>query len=839
MLRLSLKIDGKLQYNIPPWLKSLNIDPTAPLSSLDVARILMNYCDHRIEENNAEERYRIDEELKAIINTLGSLAKTFRAHADSTDTVLADIALKMNTFSLYFEQLLNNIKSGLHDAFFKVGSDMRKVFCSIKSLGSHENHSSTESNHIHENLVSAANEFSSWPSVSHPPGYLSPHSLPRDPSLHHHERDRLEPSTENEEQLVYNIDSDHDVNIPQLDGAPAVLPGPSNDTTTRTTNFVFNKIKQIEKIKKDADINDYIVTVNNNDQNSTIKCSTGFYMQVARASLGTLKDNSVLSCGDIAIKVDKITISKDQLGTESTKLIQFSFMNGQRSIGGVAVHLHHSNRTVQIQGSAVMPDSSRAALWFLNFVLLRFKDQARAKNFEIKNTNATFRNSVTSHKSNTDIHSQNPDVNSSCMECNRGFNTQSKPSRCTKCENFFHKTNCLREHKKICHAKPSQSKGNEQTHVSASLATDVCIPTYTQSLIPNLRTSLTFVPSNSSSSQSLNSTLENSPSATFIPVSQPSLRTLATSSATSIVTTTTVSQSRIMCNPSSVAPPRSPIPTTTVTSSPTTTHEPETNHPGGSRDYVPPALSPLVTATNPPKPKKKSKVSLSITPDQARINFLQTELAGAQARIVQLDANLKEKDQRVTILTAKIKVLEDENTKAVYDKYFPHASNVRTPPDPHADKPTSPLNTTARCLSCSRAPPVCGYHCQPPSHCQYQPQRCSPHQTCPQLPNSDTLLSAINNLKADINDLKKVSVSLQSSFETLKVSSISATSPFEELGPEEPDQIAKTPPVSTTSETADISVASIEEFMETVDDAVENDEVSCTLNYPVPTTHQQ
>ena len=191
------------------------------------------------------------------------------------------------------------------------------------------------------------------------------------------------------------------------------------------------------------------------DQNATIKCSTGFYIQVARASLGSFYDHSVLACGDIAITVDKNIVTKDQVGTEATRLVHFSFMSEQRNLGSVTVHLHHSSRTIQIQGSAVMPDSTRAALWFLNnIILVRFKEQAKAKNFAVKSTNAAvLRSTPGSHPHSTiSAHSSN-----SCFSCNRGFNTQSKPSKCSSCKNFFHKTNCLKEHMKICHSSSLES----------------------------------------------------------------------------------------------------------------------------------------------------------------------------------------------------------------------------------------------------------------------------------------------------------------------------------------------------------------------------------------------
>ena len=135
------------------------------------------------------------------------------------------------------------------------------------------------------------------------------------------------------------------------------------------------------KIKeKDASINDFDVTVNNTDQNATIKCSSGFYIQVAKGCFVSLLNSSVFTKDKIAITVKSITMTNEQSGLESTRLIHFSFMNEENILGGVAVHLHHSTRTIQIQGSQIMPDSARAALWFLNnFVTDRFKELAKTK----------------------------------------------------------------------------------------------------------------------------------------------------------------------------------------------------------------------------------------------------------------------------------------------------------------------------------------------------------------------------------------------------------------------------------------------------------------------------
>ena len=145
-------------------------------------------------------------------------------------------------------------------------------------------------------------------------------------------------------------------------------------------------------------------------------------------------------------------------GLEATKLISFSFMSEQKFLGSVKVHLHHSTRTIQIQGSSIMPDSSRAAVWFLkNLILVRFKDQAKAKNFSIRNTNAAILTAFSSRASSPKISTKS---SNSCLSCNSLFDTRSKPSKCVNCGNFLHKTNCLKDHMKVCHlpsTKPPSS----------------------------------------------------------------------------------------------------------------------------------------------------------------------------------------------------------------------------------------------------------------------------------------------------------------------------------------------------------------------------------------------
>ena len=159
----------------------------------------------------------------------------------------------------------------------------------------------------------------------------------------------------------------------------------------RTANYILNQDKQVKGIYADAKIPDYDVNVNCNDENCCIKCSTGFYKVVVKPFFSSLAQHSVLSCMDIALTVSEMKITNDKNNIEALRFFRFQLMNHQENIGVVTIHLHHSNRNVQIQGGSTMPDSSKAAVWFAkNFLIPRFHDQANLKKFLIKRTNEAF-----------------------------------------------------------------------------------------------------------------------------------------------------------------------------------------------------------------------------------------------------------------------------------------------------------------------------------------------------------------------------------------------------------------------------------------------------------------
>ena len=112
-------------------------------------------------------------------------------------------------------------------------------------------------------------------------------------------------------------------------------------------------------------------------------------------------------------------------------------------IGVVRVHLRHTTRLVQVQGSAKMPDKTTAAVWFTEQVLSdKFRQLAKARSFKITEFNEKILEMSRSH---------HQAVNSGkfCSQCNSLFVGQSKPAQCSRCQHLVHRK-CIKDHSTSC-----------------------------------------------------------------------------------------------------------------------------------------------------------------------------------------------------------------------------------------------------------------------------------------------------------------------------------------------------------------------------------------------------
>ena len=133
----------------------------------------------------------------------------------------------------------------------------------------------------------------------------------------------------------------------------------------------------------------------------------------------------------------------------------FRFYQDRLSVGGVTVHLHHTSRNVQIQGSALLPENKKAPVWFLdNVIKERFATLSQGLAYDISQFNKAVGSLVTKH-----LH--NVSHNTICSGCRNNFNGRSSPEQCTECKLFYHKFKCFPTANHPCYVrKRSQSFSN-------------------------------------------------------------------------------------------------------------------------------------------------------------------------------------------------------------------------------------------------------------------------------------------------------------------------------------------------------------------------------------------
>ena len=646
--------------------------------------------------------------------------------------------------------------------------------------------------------------------------------------------------------LKMHVDSvNHLQNIPQVDGPNQELYEFSDlpsACSSRSASYSLNQEKQTRKIIEDASLNDYEVTVNNADQNVTIKCSSGFYIQVAKASFVTLEKPTVLSATNVTITVDDVIKTKDMNGLEATKLIHFSFLNEQVSLGGVAVHLHHSTRTIQIQGSQIMPDSTRAALWFLkNVTIVRFKDIAKTKKFAIK----TFNDAAAKISKKRAPNSPNLQPNS-CQSCNNIFNTQSKPSQCIFCNKFFQKR-CIKEHHKEC-LKLSSSTSLSSAPISplnisqpkrARLATSIADQEDPHSaVIPGIKSSLSFVPSANA--------FPRQPTTMSVSPSSP---TTLSARVPTFATVSSRSQS-----PQSLSTPQ-PVPSITVSGSvflppPSTTSASGASLPAlsSSSRTLPglPAVLPLNLGSHVsirPAVSKKKQKSIPTSSADHNTEILEKELSAAQTKIVMLDSQVKDKDQERAVLYARVKILEEKQNKEILEKYFPHpeaqsTSSSRSSSNQASANPipqeqscktsqacSSPAPPSCSGTGCSAAPShSCACSCSTPMYilpvgCPGHAHHHAPTVNC-QHSGNGPLAAVTNNIesnKKEIENLRNEIIKLKSFL--IEINQKSTTLPDASV-PSDDQPVEETPTATDDSVTPNndlnASIATVEEFIDDI-----------------------
>ena len=217
-------------------------------------------------------------------------------------------------------------------------------------------------------------------------------------------------------------------------------------TANKTESFALNKDKQIESLGADTNLANFEVIINDDEKNVGIQCSTAFYEAVAKPVMFGLSKGTTLNINSISIHCNHIDFNRDRNCYEYNRVLHVKLGgNVEFSIGKVTIHLHHTKRLIQMQGGAIMPDGSRAPVWFLSvFIKERFTKLVELKKFDITAFNSMI-NKMVNDKNKNDI------LNNNCAKCLRQFSANSRPTQCICCKNYYHKSSCLPSHSLICH----------------------------------------------------------------------------------------------------------------------------------------------------------------------------------------------------------------------------------------------------------------------------------------------------------------------------------------------------------------------------------------------------
>ena len=180
-----------------------------------------------------------------------------------------------------------------------------------------------------------------------------------------------------------DIDTPHantSSNQPALLTTQAATPLP-----TGLAPYHLNHDKQAARVASDASRENMQITINNNDTDVNLQCSTGFFIVVAQPCLSSISKGSTKQYSNIQVFCSDFFKQVDQGGFLDFLRISFELFEPDHSLlGKVCVHMRNTTRLVQIQGSAKMPDKTTAAVWFAENVLVdKFTKLAKTKHYDI------------------------------------------------------------------------------------------------------------------------------------------------------------------------------------------------------------------------------------------------------------------------------------------------------------------------------------------------------------------------------------------------------------------------------------------------------------------------
>ena len=255
-----------------------------------------------------------------------------------------------------------------------------------------------------------------------------PYSLP--PTMPY--RTEINPDCDNTET---NLDDVIFSPIRQLDGVYDLdTPEPRPPMNVRAAPYILDRNKQISKLANDANLDDFEIVVSPTEHNVNIFCSTGFYSLVAIPAFSSISTHFSATVAGMSVSCYEITSKND--GAEAVVNTVYFFRLGTKSKSSVAkvtIHLHHTQRKVQVQGGALVDNRIRAGVWFVqNFLLNTFSKVSQERSLDIKRFNSAVKEMVDTHIDKISEQQQ-------CKVCEIPFTGRSQRQTCSVCNHKYHK----------------------------------------------------------------------------------------------------------------------------------------------------------------------------------------------------------------------------------------------------------------------------------------------------------------------------------------------------------------------------------------------------------------
>ena len=428
--------------------------------------------------------------------------------------------------------------------------------------------------------------------------------------------------------------------------------------------YFLNRQKQSNKICTDAARDDIEVTINNNDTNVNIQCSSGFYLVVARPCISSFSKGATCQFNGLQVVCKDDFIQVDKSGASDFSRLAFDLKDTdqQKSLGKVTVHLRHTTRLVQVQGAAKMADGSTTAVWFAeHFLSQRFQELATIRQFDI----SAFNQGILEVSRNHHVSIKSAKY---CAQCSKMFSPSSKPIQCPSCLRKIH-TMCMKMHLSSCanSVDVADARPHKRTRTSTSSTASSPITSSVHSSIAN-PPAMAALPAGLATGGVATFTGGRA-SITFVPhvssFSSPAVNNLVTTSTTTFVPNNLVVQSEL----SSAAnmAPASSIFSATITPGQNAT-------PGSSSAPTTASATITTTATTRAAPKKTASAKRAskpaVSPADEQVAYLTTELTFAHTRIVAQDNTIKDLELKVNILKESLKTAEEKLNSDLHMKYF-------------------------------------------------------------------------------------------------------------------------------------------------------------------------